>query len=61
MFHYYLHFELDSQSTLPSINIYLILVHKKLFNRTNSQKKKCVFFCLGLCKAVTVYELSKAI
>ena len=39
MFHYYLHFELYSQSTLPSINIYLILVHKKLFNRTNSKKK----------------------
>ena len=48
MFHYYLHFELYSQSTLPSINIYLILVHKTLFNRTNSKKKKMRFLLSGI-------------
>lgn len=33
-------------------------MHKKLFNWKNS-KIICVFFCLGLCKALTAYELFK--
>lgn len=60
MFHYSLQFKLYSQSTLPSIYI-SDTGALKIPSTEQIPKKRRVFFCLGLCKALTLYELSKAI